>query len=129
GRTPLHWACTRGNTAVVVALLEAGADGLARDSSGKTPLHCAAQVGHTAIVLVLLEFYGLSPLASSAAPPRAGTVRGRVIGNNDPASMLDARNSYGSTALHRAAFNGREGVVMALLGGGASVGAVGKSGR
>lgn len=133
-----------------MALLDAGADGLARDSSGKTPLHCASQVGHTAIVLVLLEFYGLSPLGSPAsaaavemAEPNvliqktassasaAGTARAprRIVGHNDPASLLDARNTYGSTALHRAAFNGREGVVLALLRGGADAGVVGKSGR
>lgn len=44
-------------------------------------------------------------------------------------SMVNARNVYGSTALHRAAFKGRELVVLALLRGGASVAAAGKSGR
>ncbi|CAM9294016.1 unnamed protein product [Scytosiphon promiscuus] len=150
GRSPLHWACTRGNTSVVVALLDAGADGLATDSSGKTPLHCAAQVGHTTIVVLLLEHYGFLPLGSPASaasfemvapnaamekPPSsvsavsAGAVPQRVRGHNDVESMLDARNAYGSTALHRAAFNGREGVVLALLRGGAGVGVLGKSGR
>ncbi|CAM9197590.1 unnamed protein product [Ectocarpus fasciculatus] len=144
GRSPLHWACTRGNTAVVLALLEAGANGSARDGSGKTPLHCAAQVGHTAVVMVLLEFYGFPPIgvpprnvpASLAAPALVAEEVSPVVRTVMPQqngvgveSLVDARNVYGSTALHRAAFNGREGVVLALLRAGAGVGVVGKSGR
>ncbi|CAM9528973.1 unnamed protein product [Ectocarpus sp. 12 AP-2014] len=142
GRSPLHWACTRGNTAVVLALLEAGADGFARDGSGKTPLHCAAQVGHTTVVMVLLEFYGFAPIG---LPPRnvptslvapaleaeelSWPMAAAMPQQNGVESIVDARNVYGSTALHRAAFNGREGVVLALLRGGADVCVVGNSGR
>lgn len=142
GRSPLHWACTRGNTAVVMALLEAGADGSARDGSGKTPLHCAAQVGHTTVVMVLLEFYGFAPIGlppgNVPAPLAALAVEAEEISSSMTAAMpqqngvesiVDARNVYGSTALHRAAFNGREGVVLALLRGGADVCVVGNSGR
>ena len=49
--------------------------------------------------------------------------------DEDYLSMVDARNAYGSTALHRAAFKGRERVVLALLRGGAGVGVVAKNGR
>ncbi|CAN0542280.1 unnamed protein product, partial [Ectocarpus sp. 12 AP-2014] len=142
GRSPLHWACTRGNTAVVHALLEAGADGFARDGSGKTPLHCAAQVGHTTVVMVLLEFYGFAPIglpprnvpASLVAPALEAEelswpMAAALPQQNGVESIVDARNVYGSTALHRAAFNGREGVVLALLRGGADVCVVGNSGR
>lgn len=144
GRTPLHWACSRGNTAVVTALLNAGATVSARDGAGKTPLHCAAQVGHTAVVLALLDHFGLAPRempaevpamvaaapveVDGAGPPSAAAAA--AVQHDDVSmSVVDARNAYGSTALHRAAFNGRDGVVVALLMGGAGVGVVGKSGR
>eukprot|EP00903_Cladosiphon_okamuranus_P008247 g7938.t2 len=143
GRSPLHWACTRGNTAVAVALLDAGADGLARDGAGKTPLHCAAQVGHTHIVHALLDSYAFVPaphgsrapavraamMSIPAAAGKASSTAAMQQHDEGLVSILDARNAYGSTALHRAAFNGRDGVVLALLRGGAGVSVVGSSGR
>lgn len=146
GRSPLHWACTRGNTAVAVALLDAGADGLARDGAGKTPLHCAAQVGHTPIVQALLDSYAFASapqglqaatavraamVANPAAAGTASSTSNVAMQQHDEGlvSIVDARNAYGSTALHRAAFNGREGAILTLLRGGAGVSVVGRSGR
>ena len=55
GKTPLHFAADRGNTAIVDTLLAHGADVKAVDDFDRcTPLHWAAQQGHTAIVEALL---------------------------------------------------------------------------
>eukprot|EP01035_Chromulina_nebulosa_P038979 gene38979-52652_t len=42
--TPLFWSVTNGHTAMVIFLLEAGANLDARTKKGKTLLHCAASV-------------------------------------------------------------------------------------
>ncbi|XP_070194406.1 ankyrin repeat domain-containing protein 66-like [Littorina saxatilis] len=42
-RTALHWACQKGYVECIRLLLEYGADGSARTSSGWTPAHCAAE--------------------------------------------------------------------------------------
>ena len=54
GYTPLHYACGRGNLAVVTLLLEAGCPLEAHCNSGETPLHWAANQGHEGIVAALL---------------------------------------------------------------------------
>ncbi|KAF3491740.1 ankyrin [Arthroderma uncinatum] len=41
-QTPLHWAASNGSVAVVKALLQHGANPVARDSTGSTPALCAA---------------------------------------------------------------------------------------
>eukprot|EP00965_Chrysotila_dentata_P234647 6200299-Pleurochrysis_carterae.AAC.4 len=64
GSTPLHWAAGGGQTAVVRALLAAGASAEARSStwcasvrgsdSGQTPAHWAAASGHGETLALLL---------------------------------------------------------------------------
>lgn len=149
GKSALHWAATRGNTSVASALLDAGADGGVRDGAGKTPLHCAALAGHAPIVEALLDncgrvlqnaFNGNAGTGTVPAGAPAAEAAAAVRAAGEPTDMdaarqaeyisfVDARNAYGSTALHRAAFNGRAGVVLALLRGGAGVNVVGNSGR
>ncbi|MDP2307695.1 MAG: ankyrin repeat domain-containing protein [Pseudomonadota bacterium] len=54
GETPLHVACSRKSSALVEALLAAGADPDARDGMQRTPLHGAAFVRDGAAVRRLL---------------------------------------------------------------------------
>jgi len=56
GRTPLMLAAFRGDTAVVLNLLERGADVNARDKDGDTALMFAAFKGHGLIVALLLQY-------------------------------------------------------------------------
>lgn len=70
-----------------------------------------------------------APAVVASAFPSSAAEATVQYDDNSLSSIVDARNAYGSTALHRAAFNGREGVVLALLKCGADVGVVGKSGR
>ncbi|MDT5262071.1 MAG: hypothetical protein QOC61_1075 [Acidobacteriota bacterium] len=56
GRTPLMLAAFRGNTTVVINLLERGADVNARDKDGDTALMFAAFKGHGLIVCLLLQY-------------------------------------------------------------------------
>lgn len=47
----MHYACTKGQTAVVTALLqEFGADPKIKNANGLTPLHIAAECGYAETV-------------------------------------------------------------------------------
>ena len=54
-RNGLVVAAEKGHTAVVTALLDAGADVNKADKFGSTPLYAAAGYGHTAVVTALLD--------------------------------------------------------------------------
>ena len=55
GDQPIHHAARNGSTAIVVTLLELGADANARTVSGQTTLYCAGGHGHTEVVRRLLK--------------------------------------------------------------------------
>ncbi len=123
-RTPLLEAAYRAPVAVVKALLAAGADIAARDSSGNTPLHRAAfssssRRSATAAVQVLLDA-GADPEAQN----RNGQTPLHEAGDAEVAQILllagarvDAEDNDGNTALHSAY---RADVVEALLTAGAN---------
>jgi uncharacterized protein len=88
GRTPLHYACNDGNTALCAELLAAGALPNARDDNGWVPLHFAAQAQSVSVTSLLLN---------------AG-------------AEVDVRDSHGNTPLWRATMTSRgQGEVIMLL--------------
>ena len=95
--TPLHWAAwLNEDRAVIEALLAAGADVEARNSTGRGPLHNAGHNGNPEVAEALLA-------------------AGAEVG---------ARDDTGETPLHHVAFgSANPAVVEALLAAGAEVGA------
>ena len=73
GRTPLHWACYKGDSFTAQYLIRKGTDITVRDDELCTPLHWAAIKGQKKIVVILLRLgaeehllmkdkFGLTPL-------------------------------------------------------------------
>jgi ankyrin repeat protein len=56
GRTPLHWACSRGPVRLVSQLLERGAN-LLKTKGGETAVHWATRSGNDDIVALLLKHF------------------------------------------------------------------------
>jgi len=50
----IHWAADRGSTAILHALIDAGANVNQTDSDGQTALHFAASCGHAEVIRLLL---------------------------------------------------------------------------
>jgi len=109
GRTPLHWACDRGDAAAVKALVDAGAGIDVKDLLGATPLLSGASSGIMVIINTLLSAganvnartgRGDSPLhfasrhQSEVAPVAALVEAGASVGH---------KNRFGNTAFAGAA--------------------------
>jgi ankyrin repeat protein len=90
-------ASRQGDAALVLQLLQAGADVDARNRFGKTPLHTAAEKGQTELVAALLK---------AGANARTASVNDRV------------------TALMAASYAGHADIVTALLAAGADAAAL-----
>jgi ankyrin repeat protein len=93
---PLVAAAKNGDRAIVLQLIERGADATAAEADGTTALHWAARAGDAALVEGLL---------------RAG-------------AAANAANRYGVTALQLAAVNGDAALMRTLLAAGADANAV-----
>jgi ankyrin repeat protein len=57
--TALHLAASNGHTAIVMLLLQNGAQINAMDERGRTALHCAGEAGHIDVVRLLLGQSGV----------------------------------------------------------------------
>ncbi|PNH00689.1 Ankyrin-1 [Tetrabaena socialis] len=131
----LHVASGMGHTAVVEALLRAGADKGTWTKTGATDLHIACQNGHTAVVEVLLAA-GVDMEAKDMLVGRTALFIASQNGHTAVVEVLLAAGAdtgpkevvHGITALHVASGMGHTAVVKALLQAGADKGARTKTG-
>lgn len=98
---PLHVACWYGQCAIVVLLLESGAEPDARGYHGRTALHGAVDQGHVDVVMILLkaganvnakDAIGLTPLQMIGGTTRRHEFHllGILLGNG---ADIDARTA------------------------------------
>ena len=93
GRTALHWACWKGNAAMVRFLIQRGADVNACEHEGITPLHWAIEES---------QWHELRSLA---------VIKALVENGAD----LNATNSQGATALRHARKYGTDAIRAHLM--------------
>ncbi len=129
GMTALHWAADRGDVALGLLLIDAGASVEARTRIGAyTPLHLASRAGEASLVVALLDAGadgtartttgGAQPIHFAAASPDGAVVRALIANGADP----DARDeALEQTPLMFAAGAGRIEPTKALLEAGADV--------
>ena len=126
GETPLHQAAGKGNTKVMLALLDKGADIEAKNTTGNTPLHSASLNGHTGTVETLLakcanvramDNDGWTPLHSASMNGHTGTVAALLTNGADVGATTERRK----TALHHAASAGHTAALVMLLEKGANI--------
>lgn len=119
-------AVKRGKAQEVKALLDAGADPNAWNSSGETPLHIAARGDHVDVAQLLIDF-GANPKLGKRDDAKAMPLDDAVnFGKVPMAEFLTRNGGYapgntvnGWTLLHRAAEKGNPRLVAALISGGA----------
>ena len=128
GKTPLHYAASRGNGASLVLLLDRRAEIDSRDDFGRTPLHDASEHSRFRQMEFLLSRgadvsartkTGETPLHLAA--PRGEEEHIRVL--LDHGADIDARDATGDTPLHKAAVPPRLAQLEFLITVGADVNA------
>ncbi|KAK7242530.1 hypothetical protein SO694_00017353 [Aureococcus anophagefferens] len=144
GFAPLHYAAYAGDARAVRSLVDAGADagaaaspppgatGDAADFAARAPLHAAACPA--AALRALLEAGGADDAAAGGetalgAAAARGHARACEMLCRDLGRDPRTRPTTRGTPLHRAAANGDEATVAALLAAGARPNAVGRDGR
>jgi Ankyrin repeats (3 copies) len=108
GWSPLMSAAAVGDVTLVAALLGTAARTQlhAQNSSGNTALHYAAGKKHMKVCALLLD--AANPTSSSAASTTGSNTSDRSTtgGSATASSLVEVRNRYGESALHRAAAAG-----------------------
>ncbi|KAG2560720.1 hypothetical protein PVAP13_8KG082000 [Panicum virgatum] len=127
GGTPLHFASSDGDRAVVRAILRAGPPGMVYKKDylgGLSALHVAARMGHRRVVEDMLEAYPDAAelrggdggtFMHAAAREKRSKVVSLAIGKTKLRGLLDAQDRDGNTPLHLAVAAGAPAVVEALL--------------
>ena len=120
GQTPLHWAVTNNQPALITFWLQAGADTAATNQAGQTPLHLAAEHGLVEPVKLLLaaaapagvrDTNGWTPLDVAIHAQQPETIR--LLLNGQTGAAHPERGV--GTALHDAAAKGNIPVLAMLL--------------
>ena len=124
GWRPIHMAAERGQPKSVYALAKLGADLNAPDSKGTLPLYWAAIMGHVETVKVLVEVgadtealmsvgglhFKITPLQFAVCQRKLGAIRVLAQCGAD----VDASADDGNKAVHLAAMNDQEDVMVLL---------------
>lgn len=125
--TTLHYASLHCGKDVILALLAAGADALAKDFEGRMPLHCAALSGRKEEVAALLAS-GAEVEAKNIFSGWTALYYAVESGNKDvvvallsAGAVVDVVDKRRLTPLHYATLQGGMDVMMALLNAGADV--------
>ena len=112
GKTPLHIAVSKEYGDIVGTLLEAGANKDARDKQLLTPLHYAAIMGYGVIVGTLLK----AEADVNAQDDKGQTPLDLAIRANKQDVIKILSDSEGTTALHKAVWEGNSDTVQKMLG-------------
>jgi hypothetical protein len=126
GSTPVHFAASDGNSAIVQAILRATPPRTLykKDSAGLSALHVAARMGHSDIVADIVnscldaaevrDNKGWTFVHTAASEKRSQVVS-LAIRNPFVRGLLDTQGKDGNTPLHLAVAAGAPGIVEELL--------------
>mmetsp|Transcript_68262 Transcript_68262/g.121734 ORF Transcript_68262/g.121734 Transcript_68262/m.121734 type:complete len:381 (+) Transcript_68262:49-1191(+) len=128
-RTPLHYACVRGDAESVSALIKSGAKLDIADAQFNTPLHLAIEEEHAAIISTLLDSKADVNLGNQesgmqntplmdAAHKGQEELAGQLIAAN---ADINRQGKQGMGALHLAARRGDAKIAEMLIAAGADV--------